>query len=139
MSTAVTNPPPVTPKPPRTAKCIVLQEGIEIPLGIENLNDFRAWARSDAFPDKGRIGLRRHTSLPAFRNTGWLTPAAAACLSSFSREVRTLFFPLNLTQTGIRPPRFSSDVTASLVSGARTVIGTTASMSKSSVEHGARC
>ncbi|MBI4603532.1 MAG: Uma2 family endonuclease [Planctomycetes bacterium] len=35
---------------------IVLQpEGIEIPAGITSLERFRRWARSDAFPERGRI------------------------------------------------------------------------------------
>jgi len=35
---------------------IVFQpEGIEIPAGIRNLERFRAWARSEAFPERGRI------------------------------------------------------------------------------------
>jgi Uma2 family endonuclease len=39
----------------RAATSILIDGRIEIPLGITSLEDFRQWARSDAFPDQGRI------------------------------------------------------------------------------------
>jgi Uma2 family endonuclease len=36
------------------ATCVMLEEGWEIPF-VESLEAFRAWARSDEFPDRGRI------------------------------------------------------------------------------------
>ena len=33
----------------------LLPEGIEIPPGIEDLETFRSWARSESFPERGRI------------------------------------------------------------------------------------
>jgi Uma2 family endonuclease len=59
MSTAVTDPPAPAESPVRPAKCIVLEDGIEIPLGIRSLSDFREWARSDEFPERGRIDYIR--------------------------------------------------------------------------------
>lgn len=56
MSTATIHKVPVTTAPdPGTAKSILIDDRIEIPLGIASLEDFRQWARSDAFPDVGRI------------------------------------------------------------------------------------
>lgn len=40
---------------PGKATSILIDDRIEIPLGIASLEDFRRWARSDAFPDQGRI------------------------------------------------------------------------------------
>lgn len=56
MSTA-TIPSSSTPgsAPLSSATSILIQDQIEIPLGIASLEDFRRWARSDAFPDQGRI------------------------------------------------------------------------------------
>jgi len=34
---------------------ILFEEQIEVPLGIASLEEFRQWARSDAFPERGRI------------------------------------------------------------------------------------
>ena len=34
---------------------LLLDEDIEIPLGIRNVTDFRAWALSDDFPERGRF------------------------------------------------------------------------------------
>ncbi|MBX3440297.1 MAG: Uma2 family endonuclease, partial [Planctomycetaceae bacterium] len=55
MSTTLIAPaaPPEQRSP--SAKCVVFQDQIEIPLGIDSLDDFRQWARSDAFPTEGRI------------------------------------------------------------------------------------
>ena len=33
----------------------ILPEGIEIPPGISDLEAFRSWARSESFPDRGRL------------------------------------------------------------------------------------
>ena len=35
--------------------CVLLEDRIEVPLSIRSLADFRRWARSDAFPRRGRI------------------------------------------------------------------------------------
>jgi len=40
---------------PTKTGCIVLAEDVEIPLGIQDLADFRKWALSDDFPERGRI------------------------------------------------------------------------------------
>lgn len=40
---------------PTQTGCIVLAEDVEIPLGIRDLADFRKWALSDDFPERGRI------------------------------------------------------------------------------------
>ncbi|REJ95492.1 MAG: Uma2 family endonuclease [Planctomycetota bacterium] len=45
MSTAVTTP----------ARSVLIQEGLEIPLWIANLDDFRRWTHSEDFPEQGRI------------------------------------------------------------------------------------
>jgi len=37
------------------AATLVLEEQVEIPLGIASLPEFRRWAASDAFPEQGRI------------------------------------------------------------------------------------
>jgi Uma2 family endonuclease len=37
------------------ATTIRLEEAIEIPLALRSLDDFRRWARSDQFPERGRI------------------------------------------------------------------------------------
>jgi Uma2 family endonuclease len=37
------------------ATSILFQNELEVPLGIASLEDFRAWARSDGFPERGRI------------------------------------------------------------------------------------
>ena len=37
------------------AKSVLIQNQIEIPLGITSLQDFRHWARSESFPEQGRI------------------------------------------------------------------------------------
>jgi Uma2 family endonuclease len=37
------------------ATCIILEEQLEIPLGLKSLEDFRRWAVSDDFPESGRI------------------------------------------------------------------------------------
>jgi Uma2 family endonuclease len=34
---------------------VILDEAVQIPLGIDSLADFRRWALSDAFPERGRI------------------------------------------------------------------------------------
>ena len=34
---------------------VSVEEKVEIPPGIENLEAFRAWTHSDAFPERGRI------------------------------------------------------------------------------------
>ena len=56
MSTAtIPDVAPVAVPPADRARSILFQEEIEIPLGIASLADFRAWARSDDFPERGRI------------------------------------------------------------------------------------
>lgn len=37
------------------ATVVAIEEGVEIPLGLGSLAEFRRWALSDAFPDRGRI------------------------------------------------------------------------------------
>jgi len=37
------------------AATLVLEEQVEIPLGLTSLSEFRRWAASDAFPERGRI------------------------------------------------------------------------------------
>src|SRR5207237_639721 len=37
------------------ATSLLIEDRLEIPLGLRTLADFRAWALSDNFPDKGRI------------------------------------------------------------------------------------
>jgi Uma2 family endonuclease len=37
------------------ATSVLIEERLEIPLGLRSLADFRAWALSDDFPEKGRI------------------------------------------------------------------------------------
>jgi Uma2 family endonuclease len=37
------------------ANTLVIEEQIEIPMSLGSLADFRAWATSDAFPERGRI------------------------------------------------------------------------------------
>jgi Uma2 family endonuclease len=49
-----------SPRPPadslaQQASSVLIQEQIEIPLTIRTLEDFREWARSDSFPEQGRI------------------------------------------------------------------------------------
>ena len=34
---------------------VLFEEQVEIPLGIKNLDEFRQWARSNNFPQRGRI------------------------------------------------------------------------------------
>jgi Uma2 family endonuclease len=38
---------------------VLLEDRLEIPLGLRSLADFRAWALSDEFPEKGRIDYIR--------------------------------------------------------------------------------
>jgi Uma2 family endonuclease len=40
--------------------CIVLEENVEIPMHIQSLADFRHWAHSDEFPERGRIDFLGH-------------------------------------------------------------------------------
>lgn len=40
---------------PAPATRIIISGQMEIPLGIRNLKEFREWARSDEFPERGRI------------------------------------------------------------------------------------
>lgn len=35
--------------------CLLLEDQVEIPLGISGLDDFRRWSRSNVFPERGRI------------------------------------------------------------------------------------
>jgi Uma2 family endonuclease len=37
------------------ANSVVFDDAIEIPLSLQSLSEFRAWATSDAFPERGRI------------------------------------------------------------------------------------
>ena len=37
------------------AVTVRFEERVEIPLSIQSLTDFRDWARSDDFPERGRI------------------------------------------------------------------------------------
>jgi len=37
------------------ATSVIIEEQVEIPLDIRSLDDFRRWALSDAFPERGRI------------------------------------------------------------------------------------
>ncbi len=37
------------------AASVVFEEQLEIPLNLQTLEDFRQWALSDSFPDRGRI------------------------------------------------------------------------------------
>jgi Uma2 family endonuclease len=39
----------------KAARCVVYEDQVEIPLGLTSLEDFRNWAVSDAFPERGRI------------------------------------------------------------------------------------
>ena len=41
------------------ATSILFEEQIEIPMNIRSLDDFRQWARSDEFPERGRIDFIR--------------------------------------------------------------------------------
>src|SRR5205823_11999516 len=40
---------------PVMATSLLIEDRLEIPLGLRTLADFRAWALSDDFPEKGRI------------------------------------------------------------------------------------
>jgi hypothetical protein len=69
---------------------VLYDDSVDIPDGISDLAAFRRWARSDNFPEAGRICFldgrvwvdmsreqRRFaisTGKPEFRNTGWWTP-----------------------------------------------------------------
>jgi Uma2 family endonuclease len=44
---------------PSVATTIAIGDELEIPLPIRNLSDFREWARSDDFPERGRIDYIR--------------------------------------------------------------------------------
>ena len=37
------------------ARSVLIQEGLEVPLWITNLDDFRRWTHSEEFPEQGRI------------------------------------------------------------------------------------
>jgi Uma2 family endonuclease len=37
------------------ASCLLLEHDVKVPIGIETLEGFRRWARSDDFPESGRI------------------------------------------------------------------------------------
>jgi Uma2 family endonuclease len=39
----------------KAAGCVVYEDEVEIPLGLTSLEDFRKWAVSDTFPERGRI------------------------------------------------------------------------------------
>ncbi len=56
MSTATISEQPAKPAvPTHHAKSILIQNQIEIPLGISSLAEFRTWTRSATFPEQGRI------------------------------------------------------------------------------------
>jgi len=54
-ATASKKTPGATGAMPSAATSILIQNQIEIPLGITSLEDFRRWARSESLPEQGRI------------------------------------------------------------------------------------
>ena len=72
--------------------CIVLDEELQIPLGIQNLADFRAWAYSDEFPEKGRIDFIGH------RIEVTMSPEELASHGSPKVEILRVFANLNKGQ-----------------------------------------
>lgn len=44
-----------TPAAPKPTGCVVFEEQLEVPLNLTSLEEFRKWAVSDRFPDRGRI------------------------------------------------------------------------------------
>lgn len=58
MATATTS--KGTPASAGPISCVLLDYGIEIPMHIRTLAEFRQWAQSDEFPESGRIDFLGH-------------------------------------------------------------------------------
>ena len=62
MATALTNPPPV-PAPAATPRVpVVINDSVEIPSDVVDHESFRRWARSEAFPERGRFAFINSTT-----------------------------------------------------------------------------
>ena len=84
------------------SQTVVFEEQVEIPLNLRSLSDFRRWALSDDFPERGRVDYRWPTlnaEVPEF----WLVDSRGdELLFQIHRRGKSQFEPVSPDNDGFQ-------------------------------------